>query len=240
MLYANLPLYIFRFLHQTTTTCRFYLPSKWLYIFRFLHQTTTCLLRHTHQLSCISFDSYIKPQLTLEGISNRYVVYLLIPTSNHNRLYKAATELTLYIFWFLHQTTTLYLSWPQYIRCISFDSYIKPQRCTSIATTALCCISFDSYIKPQRSRNVYLSCLSCISFDSYIKPQLVCPSFARLSVVYLLIPTSNHNYTSIIVKNFLLYIFWFLHQTTTYCQSVQTFRRCISFDSYIKPQLSTF
>ena len=34
--------------------------------------------------SCISFDSYIKPQLNERGCALRKVVYLLIPTSNHN------------------------------------------------------------------------------------------------------------------------------------------------------------
>ena len=33
----------------------------------------------------------------------------------------------------------------------------------------------------------------CISFDSYIKPQLENESEALILVVYLLIPTSNHN-----------------------------------------------
>ena len=77
---------------------------------------------------CISFDSYIKPQLfyilwclrrvvyLLIPTSNHndlsgawwitLVVYLLIPTSNHNRLFIIVISLTLYIFWFLHQTTT--------------------------------------------------------------------------------------------------------------------------------------
>ena len=34
---------------------------------------------------------------------------------------------------------------------------------------------------------------SCISFDSYIKPQLVKIIKCYIGVVYLLIPTSNHN-----------------------------------------------
>ncbi len=33
---------------------------------------------------CISFDSYIKPQLLAALAVLPYVVYLLIPTSNHN------------------------------------------------------------------------------------------------------------------------------------------------------------
>ena len=34
---------------------------------------------------------------------------------------------------------------------------------------------------------------SCISFDSYIKPQQNADNFFHVTVVYLLIPTSNHN-----------------------------------------------
>ena len=34
---------------------------------------------------CISFDSYIKPQPKLSYTTAGYVVYLLIPTSNHNQ-----------------------------------------------------------------------------------------------------------------------------------------------------------
>ena len=33
---------------------------------------------------CISFDSYIKPQLEVADSLFKEVVYLLIPTSNHN------------------------------------------------------------------------------------------------------------------------------------------------------------
>ena len=35
-------------------------------------------------MSCISFDSYIKPQRVKNIAETRSVVYLLIPTSNHN------------------------------------------------------------------------------------------------------------------------------------------------------------
>ena len=142
---------------------------------------------------CISFDSYIKPQLfardddvlsvvyLLIPTSNHnvwqqinylgYVVYLLIPTSNHNFLSYQYWLVALYIFWFLHQTTTL-----------------KPRNLQS-----LCCISFDSYIKPQHIFVVWYPIPSCISFDSYIKPQHDSEAGIYHIVVYLLIPTSNHN-----------------------------------------------
>ena len=251
-----------------------------LYIFWFLHQTTTILTLILILLSCISFDSYIKPQLDrregagvdvvylLIPTSNHnygdavlwrsYVVYLLIPTSNHNpiglvRFYRKVVYLliptsnhnnqdklltqiqvvylliptsnhntrtyvwdttALYIFWFLHQTTTWH----------AFAYFLHS------------CISFDSYIKPQRWRDSPWVRLRCISFDSYIKPQLCLLWYLSQVVVYLLIPTSNHNSRKNDSGWLRLYIFWFLHQTTTTFSFPKRNECCISFDSYIKPQ----
>ena len=163
-----------------------------MYIFWFLHQTTTPEISFFSPSRCISFDSYIKPQHLEESPCTWWVVYLLIPTSNHNCGKCVPCQNTLYIFWFLHQTTT---------QCIK-------------STTKFSCISFDSYIKPQLQRS--LSSL--------------------LLVVYLLIPTSNHNRGTLNRKVFRLYIFWFLHQTTTMLRVKHAHKGCISFDSYIKPQ----
>ena len=229
---------------------------------------------------CISFDSYIKPQPSMSCRAGRTVVYLLIPTSNHNvqelrhspwRLYIfwflhqtttprcfALHLVSLYIFWFLHQTTTRFvphpyiaccISFDSYIKpqhggchvhekfcCISFDSYIKPQPVRFLAWVCMCCISFDSYIKPQPCKCLYEIWSCCISFDSYIKPQLLLLTIMIACVVYLLIPTSNHN--DVVKTNVVngLYIFWFLHQTTTQLEDNTSVSCCISFDSYIKPQ----
>ena len=122
---------------------------------------------------------------------------------------------TLYIVLFLHQTTTLVRTAGRYFCCISYYSYIKPQ---------------------QR--------------DAW-------PIFLR--VVYRTIPTSNHNPKKIIKKFKLLYIVLFLHQTTThqirhrgsdtlyivlFLHQTTTMKTsepspacCISYYSYIKPQL---
>ena len=166
-------------------------------------------------VSCISFDSYIKPQPAFCRPARSCVVYLLIPTSNHNRDGLGALSFSLYIFWFLHQTTTigmqqsvvgeLYIFWflhqtttlPEGVHpldgCISFDSYIKPQLSRLRQVLMSGCISFDSYIKPQLIGEYGTSSLRCISFDSYIKPQHKYRYAWKRSVVYLLIPTSNHN-----------------------------------------------
>ena len=132
---------------------------------------------------------------TFSQSSNAWlVVYLLIPTSNHNPRLPCVLPLPLYIFWFLHQTTT--------------------------AVAQVVALG------------------RCISFDSYIKPQLSQGQFGQYPVVYLLIPTSNHNKQQERDSKDPLYIFWFLHQTTTYLRPRYWYTCCISFDSYIKPQLS--
>ena len=255
----ELALYIFWFLHQTTTQSVSNLMSSSCISFdsyikpqlqaKSMHRAISCIsfdsyikpqpVRYgvLYPWCCISFDSYIKPQpiddrlaalivvylliptsnhnSIVTKLSLNQVVYLLIPTSNHNRKGSTKSLTLLYIFWFLHQTTT-------------------GPRPTSIF---LSCISFDSYIKPQHIHAWCGRCRGCISFDSYIKPQLAIIKGLRLAVVYLLIPTSNHNCVAIIFKPFKvvylliptsnhnsticslvkpgLYIFWFLHQTTT-------------------------
>ena len=188
----------------------------WLYIFWLLHQTTTYCVGCSTGLCCISFDSYIKPQPTkltfniqhvvylLTPTSNhnyllhlenvRVVVYLLTPTSNHNLLFNQESDARLYIFWLLHQTTTacsetlsgrmLYIFW------LLHQTTTIGQAMESLGS----CISFDSYIKPQPSIAVHLRTICCISFDSYIKPQLPSECLLDLCVVYLLTPTSNHNW----------------------------------------------
>ena len=140
----------------------------------------------------ISFYSHRLINFWRSTLTVLSVVYLLIPTSNHNVPAPSYDMRRLYIFWFLHQTTTYLLLG------------IVERR--------------------------------CISFDSYIKPQPLCPVPPIHRVVYLLIPTSNHN--SWLHDNFLppLYIFWFLHQTTTNDGQYIARSGCISFDSYIKPQ----
>ena len=208
-------LYIFIFLHQTTTTYMVGHICFKLYIFIFLHQTTTFSCFISQMAGCISLYSYIKPQLYFILIFYFIVVYLYIPTSNHNLSVLSPGLTPLYIFIFLHQTTTARLY-----------SLLLP-----------CCISLYSYIKPQRG---------------------ICPP-PPYTVVYLYIPTSNHNFVTFLVYGSQLYIFIFLHQTTTnrvlgyppvrlyififlhqtttaFC-SCAIRMRCISLYSYIKPQL---
>ena len=168
---------------------------------------------------------------------NRMVVYLLIPTSNHNYFLLHKFLLSLYIFWFLHQTTTILLAIFVISRCISFDSYIKPQ-----------------LLSRTKARSMVVYLLIPTSNHNHASYWVIITL-----VVYLLIPTSNHNGQVLLLLLLVLYIFWFLHQTTTlllimlmmtklyifwFLHQTTTMHHiglslhcCISFDSYIKPQL---
>ena len=77
-------LYIVLFLHQTTTLAPLDKVERKLYIVLFLHQTTTPDSDAKAWLSCISYYSYIKPQLMVYRPFLSCVVYRTIPTSNHN------------------------------------------------------------------------------------------------------------------------------------------------------------
>ena len=166
----------------------------WLFISWFLHQTTTISTRCLTTWSCLSLDSYIKPQLEMLRGNCKTVVYLLIPTSNHN----------------VRQSNAMTTS------CLSLDSYIKPQLKEVKAFKVNGCLSLDSYIKPQRppikhhqDRVVYL--LIPTSNHNCKRASIICHK-----VVYLLIPTSNHNCTALAYVVVALFISWFLHQTTTW------------------------
>ena len=145
-------------------------------------------------VSCISFDSYIKPQHFTSFINAKTVVYLLIPTSNHN--YVCFFSLIRFVVYLLIPTSN------------------HNQNGSSTARKWVVYL-----LIPTSNHNWLEGCWFC------------------REVVYLLIPTSNHNNVIMIIVNGKLYIFWFLHQTTTntICQCGR--RGCISFDSYIKPQL---
>ena len=121
----------------------------------------------------------------------------------------------LYIVLFLHQTTTEHpeLHFPLWLYIVLF----LHQTTTWVYHVGIIlrCISYYSYIKPQHN-------------DIFISGQ---------KVVYRTIPTSNHNLFDVWTKYTQLYIVLFLHQTTTVTQSLSVRRCCISYYSYIKPQL---
>ena len=165
--------------------------------------------------SCISFDSYIKPQLGKGKGKLSAVVYLLIPTSNHNTMSCLINTIVLYIFWFLHQTTTcdttavfpvlLYIFW-----------FLHQ---TTTCSFRGCWSQVVYLLIPTSNHNQ----MPCVNYKTLVVYLLIPTSnhncwFTRYIcafVVYLLIPTSNHNPGVHVAAICWLYIFWFLHQTTT-------------------------
>ena len=142
----------------------------------------------------------------------------------------------LYIVLFLHQTTTVSNISIVYFCCISYYSYIKPQLWIIWPFEWLCCISYYSYIKPQLA-----ICLHGFSLVVYRTIPTSNHNFRLMGirddvVVYRTIPTSNHNRTLSAPVFPELYIVLFLHQTTT-IQTMNLIKHsCISYYSYIKPQ----
>ena len=164
------------------------------------------------------------------------VVYLYIPTSNHNAPCNVFGIDELYIFIFLHQTTTIDFNDDSLACCISLYSYIKPQRRCALQCRSIGCISLYSYIKPQ-----LIELLFNLSYVVYLyiptsNHNKLSKKYQKQLVVYLYIPTSNHNLRVLSPSFTGLYIFIFLHQTTTCSGYAKSNICCISLYSYIKPQ----
>ena len=125
--------------------------TPWLYILSFLHQTTTiaasggnafcCISYHFYIkpqpvysqpfsiVSCISYHFYIKPQLLLNRNYYTLVVYLIISTSNHNRLaYLSTMPSVVYLIISTSNHNDVSTIPPSGHSCISYHFYIKPQR----------------------------------------------------------------------------------------------------------------
>ena len=171
----------------------YHLQGQELYIFWFLHQTTTYDNSKMLWQRCISFDSYIKPQLCRPSARQTSVVYLLIPTSNHNRRVVYYMTFSLYIFWFLHQTTTDMQN--SLLQAQLYIFWFLHQTTTPILNEAICRGLYIFWFLHQTTtyHPKHTNIVSCISFDSYIKPQQKRHEYQYQFVVYLLIPTSNHN-----------------------------------------------
>ena len=158
-------------------------------------------------LSCISFDSYIKPQLYAVRLWELNVVYLLIPTSNHNYCLAKLCHFLLYIFWFLHQTTTFSVQMSKVTPLYIFWFLHQTTTCSLHRSVWICCISFDSYIKPQlrhvRCENVpvvYLLIPTSNHNGNHLEK-------TNILVVYLLIPTSNHNFfLALVITSVVVYL----------------------------------
>ena len=116
---------------------------------------------------------------------------------------------------FLHQTTTSRRRFKRRLCCISFLFYIKPQPRTVAIVRTLGCISFLFYIKPQPFRYCVMQPIVVYLFFSTSNHNYKLFLAQAHQVVYLFFSTSNHNYSRCKYRLLTLYIFSFLHQTTT-------------------------
>ena len=154
-------------------------------------------------ISCLCLYSYIKPQLGDFHSGSASVVYVSIPTSNHNYFLSLPPALLLFMSLFLHQTTTWIArcSWSR--GCLCLYSYIKPQQCANVKSCD--CV-------------VYVS----IPTSNHNCPVIVCCCWL---VVYVSIPTSNHNRYNCLFRIVALFMSLFLHQTTTVTVMLKCARR---------------
>ena len=157
------------------------------------------------------------------------VVYLQFSTSNHNHCKIEQSLTTLYIFSFLHQTTTPTVRVNTVVRCISLVFYIKPQhKLYHLLKKMVVYLQFSTsnhnVIPNHREEKnvVYLqfSTSNHNLFTSFI---------GTTKVVYLQFSTSNHNTGFIICFLNPLYIFSFLHQTTTSRKAVKEYTKLYIF-----------
>ena len=189
------------------------------------------------QLRCISFIFYIKPQLCSQQLRQPAVVYLSFSTSNHNgRKRRAPAPRVVYLSFSTSNHNyfagVLRICWVVYL---SFSTSNHNFRVEFLRITALYIFHFLHQTTTASARAA--SGLCCISFIFYIKPQHIRDYSHFLLVVYLSFSTSNHNEREALIEDYKLYIFHFLHQTTTQRTLLNAYNRCISFIFYIKPQL---
>ena len=166
-------------------------------------------------VTVISLYSYIKPQPYRAFTIPYLVVYLYIPTSNHNGSFTISAKSMLYIFIFLHQTTTSQTKQQDLQSCISLYSYIKPQ--LRRLNNKICRVVY-LYIPTSNHNPGILNKHTNMVVYLYIPTSNHNGEATELfpvKVVYLYIPTSNHNSKGFRQSTDELYIFIFLHQTTT-------------------------
>ena len=188
--------------------------------------------------SCILFHFYIKPQLSMSLFSPPFVVSYSISTSNHNTMTKA-----LYVRCVVSysiSTSNHNISVAAFERSIVVSYSISTSNHniekrelldTYVVSYSISTSNHNDRGIQSRSELLYLipflhqttTCFyairyifGCILFHFYIKPQPRVAGFRKPSVVSYSISTSNHNFCTIPICLFLLYLIPFLHQTTTF------------------------
>ena len=165
---------------------------------------------------CFSFQFYIKPQRPCKRVHLRGVVSHSNSTSNHNPAHMPLSTYRLFLIPILHQTTTLYsVRWKRltlflipilhqtttsskecgiYLRCFSFQFYIKPQR----SATNTCNMSVVSHSNSTSNHNFlesYMRGIKVVSHSNSTSNHNSRPAkFSSLFVVSHSNSTSNHNF----------------------------------------------
>ena len=100
-----------------------------LYLFPFLHQTTTWPLGGDEVVEVVSL-SFSTSNHNMRRVPCRGTLLYLFPFLHQTTtsISSCDGERKLYLFPFLHQTTTRFFSASSNLCCISFLFYIKPQR----------------------------------------------------------------------------------------------------------------
>ena len=214
---VDFQLYIVLFLHQTTTSFGQFISgtcciSYYSYIKPQLHYALP-----ESQRCCISYYSYIKPQLDILKDASGYVVYRTIPTSNHNS----------YRGWETPQQVvyrTIPTSNHNFLVCLTTLLYVVYRTIPTSNHNLWRFLAFSSalYIV------LFLHQTTTMSDSSFVIPRLYIVLFlhqtttsfpqwfvgTKLYIVLFLHQTTTIMVTASFLK--LLYIVLFLHQTTTY------------------------
>ena len=160
------------------------------------NQSTACWPLSSHQ-HCFSYLlgkwCFLVPKNSFTEYFSRFLFSSTLSLYALNLRPKSPQKTLLLVQFFL-------LSWKEekYVGEKFFLTYDRIMITTGICPKTFAPIyphykSFDSYIKPQLEPTQTRKHKSCTSFDSYIKPQPSPLVTIPPSVVYLLIPTSNHN-----------------------------------------------
>ena len=166
-----------------------------LFIILFLHQTTTSINFTVKGFRCLSSCSYIKPQLQLELKNTQFVVYHLVPTSNHN--YRMMFPNTRHVVYHLvptsnHNRKTL----PEFYKIVVY--HLVPTSNHNLAQTLASLHKVVYHLVPTSNHNS--------------SPTLAYGNL--LFIILFLHQTTTSNKTDMF--GYGLFIILFLHQTTTY------------------------
>ena len=143
------------------------------------------------------------------------VVYHLVPTSNHNQ--RPPRKLVNFVVYHLvptsnHNTNLL----PLFLMTLFIILFLHQTTTMCFFCTAeIGCLSSCSYIKPQHVVNSSLHYSVVYHLVPTSNHNYEARYLSRQSVVYHLVPTSNHNLAETCTIVIMLFIILFLHQTTT-------------------------